>query len=141
MSEGEERGRKLLMDLAKAVSEKVAPSGEPILNREGLKMIERMARDLTAPGGMPGIKLWRDAPGKFRLRREPRNAELTLHWQRDIGAMVMTGEKHGDPKAMMRYVLDPELQHWRRMDGEGELYEDLAKALVEYLYPEGRTSE
>ena len=26
MSEGEERGRKLLMDLAKVVSEKVAPS-------------------------------------------------------------------------------------------------------------------
>jgi hypothetical protein len=141
MSEGEERGRKLLMDLAKAVSEKVAPSGEPILNREGLKMIERMARDLTAPGGMPGIKLWRDAPSKFRLRRDPRNAEITLHWQRDIGAMVMTGEKHGDPKAMTRYVFDAEVQHWRRMEGEGELYEDLAKALVEYLYPEGRTQE
>ena len=126
----EEGGRKLLMDLAKAINEKVAPSGEPILNREGLKMIERVARDLTAPGGMPGIKLWRDAPAKFRVRRDPRNAEITLHWQRDIGAMVMT-----------RYVFDGELQHWRRMEGEGELYEDLAAALVEYLYPEGRPQE
>ena len=81
----EERGRKLLMDLAKVVSEKVAPTGEPILNREGLKMVERIARDLTAPGGMPGLKLWRDAPSKFRLQRAPRNAEITLHWQRDIG--------------------------------------------------------
>ena len=137
----EERGRKLLMDLAKVVSEKVAPSGEPILNREGLKMVERIARDLTAPGGMPGIKLWRDAPAKFRLRRDPRNAEITLHWQRDIGAMVMIGEKHGGPKALTRYVFDSELQHWRRMEGEGELYEDLAAALVEYLYPEGRPQE
>jgi hypothetical protein len=137
----EERGRKLLMDLAKVVSEKVAPSGEPILNREGLKMVERIARDLTAPGGMPGLKLWRDAPSKFRLQRSPRNAEITLHWQRDIGAMVMIGEKHGGPKALTRYVFDGELQHWRRMEGEGELYEDLAAALVEYLYPEGRASE
>ena len=30
------------------------------------------------------------APGKFRLQRATRNAEITVHWQRDIGAMVMT---------------------------------------------------
>lgn len=134
----EERGRKLLQDLAKKVQEKVAPSGEPLLNREGLKMVERMARDLTAPGGMPGLKLWRDAPSKFRLQRPPRNAEISLHWQRDIGAMVMTGEKHGEPRTMVRYVFEQEQNRWRRMEGEGELYEDMVAALVEYLYPEGR---
>ena len=134
----DERGRKLLQDLAKNVQEKVSPTGEPLLNREALKTVERLARDLTGPGGMPGLKLWRDAPGKFRLQRSPRNAEITLHWQRDIGAMVMTGEKHGNPKQLVRYVFDQALEHWRRMEGEGELYEDMVAALVEYLYPEGR---
>jgi hypothetical protein len=134
----EDRGRKLLQDLAKTVQEKVSPTGEPLLNREGLKMIERMARELTAPGGMPGLKLWRDSPSKFRIQRPPRNAEISLHWQRDIGAMVMTGEKHGGPRALVRYVLDQEQNHWRRMEGEGELYEDMVASLVEHLYPEGR---
>ncbi|MFO0756529.1 MAG: hypothetical protein U0359_08570 [Byssovorax sp.] len=134
----EERGRKLLLDLAKDIQEKVSPSGEPLLNREGLKMVERLARDLTGPGGMPGLKLWRDAPAKFRLQRSPRNAEISVHWQRDIGAMVMTGEKHGNPKQITRYIYEAAEERWRRMEGEGELYEDLAAALVEYLYPEGR---
>lgn len=134
----EDRGRKLLQDLAKTVQEKVSPTGEALINREGLKMVERMARDLTGPGGMPGIKLWRDSPSKFRLQRPNRNAEISIHWQRDIGAMVMTGEKHGNPRSLVRYVFDQEQSHWRRMEGEGELYEDLVAALVEYLYPEGR---
>jgi hypothetical protein len=133
-----ENGRKLLQDLASSVREKVSPTGEPLVNREGLMMVERLARDLTAPGGMPGLRLWRDAPTKFRLERPPRNATLTLEWQRDIGAMVMSAEKFGEPKTLMRYVFDPEAQHFRRMEGAGELYEDLVAALVDCLYPEGR---
>ena len=133
-----ENGRKLLQDLAGVVREKVSPTGEPLINREGLKMVERLARDLQAPGGMPGLKLWRDAPTRFRLTRPPRNAELLIEWQRDIGAMVMAGDKFGEPRRLMRYVWDPEPEHFRRMEGEGELYEDLVAALIEYLYPEGR---
>jgi hypothetical protein len=134
----QEKGRKLLQDLAGAVREKVSPTGEPLLNREGIKMVERLARDLVAPGGMPGLKLWRDTPTRFRLQRSPRNAEIMIEWQRDIGAMVMTGEKFGEPKRLTRYVFDQAEEHFRRMEGEGELYEDLVAALVEYLYPEGR---
>ncbi len=52
--------------------------------------------------------------------------------------MVVAGEKFGEPKQLTRYVFDQELAHFRRMEGEGELYEDLVAALVEYLYPEGR---
>jgi len=133
-----ENGKKLLQDLANNVREKVSSTGEQLVHREGLKMVERLARDLTAPGGMPGLKLWRDAPTKFRLQRSPRNAELTLEWQRDIGAMVMSGEKLGEPKVARRYVFDQELGHFRRFEGGGELYEDLVAALVEFLYPEGR---
>jgi hypothetical protein len=135
---GNDEGRKRLQDLAKRVQEKVSPTGEPLLNREGLKMVERLARDLTAPGGMPGLKLHRDTPSKFRLQRPLRNAEITVEWQRDIGAMVMTGEKFNEPKKLTRYVFDQELGHFRRMEGEVELYDDLLEALVEYLYPEGR---
>jgi hypothetical protein len=133
-----ENGRKLLQSLANTVREKVSPAGEPLVNKEGLKMVERLARDLAAPDGMPGLRLYRDAPSKFRLQRPPRNAELTLEWQRDIGAMVLTGEKFGEPKKLVRYVFDQEEQHFRRFEGGGELYEDLVAALVEFLYPEGR---
>lgn len=135
---GNENGRKLLQDLAAQVRERVSPTGEPLINREGIKMVERLARDLTAEGGMPGLRLWRDTPTKFRLTRPPRNAEILVEWQRDIGAMVLAGEKFGEPKRLTRYVWDAEQTHFRRMEGEGELYEDLVAALVEYLYPEGR---
>ncbi len=134
-----DNGRKRLQDLAATVRERVSPAGEPLVNKEGIKMVERLARDLTAPGGMPGLKLWRDAPTKFRLTRPPRNAEILVEWQRDIGAMVLAGEKFGEAKRLTRYVFDQEQQHFRRMEGEGELYEDVVEALVEYLYPEGRT--
>jgi len=133
-----ENGRKLLQDLASAVRERVSPAGEPLVNREAIKIVERLARDLTAPGGMPGLKLWRDSPTRFRLTRSPRNAEILLEWQRDIGAMVLAGEKFGEPKQLTRYVWEQEKEHFRRMEGEGELYEDMVAALVEYLYPEGR---
>ena len=136
-----ENGRKLLQDLANHVREKVSSTGEQLVHREGLKMVERLARDLTAPGGMPGLKLWRDSPTKFRLQRSPRNAELTLEWQRDIGAMVMSGEKLGGSKVVTRYVFDQEVGHFRRFEGGGDLYEDVVAALVEYLYPEGRAEE
>jgi hypothetical protein len=133
-----ENGRKRLADLATSVRERVAPTGEPLVHREGLKMVERLARDLVAPGGMPGLKLWRDSPTRFRLTRSPRNGEILVEWQRDIGAMVLAGEKNGEPRRLVRYVFDQEQQHFRRMEGEGELYDDVVDALVEYLYPEGR---
>ena len=41
-----------------------------------------------------------------------------------------------DPGYLSDFV--PEGSRWRRMEGEGELYEDVVSALVEYLYPEGR---
>ncbi|MGK3968854.1 hypothetical protein WMF38_37370 [Sorangium sp. So ce118] len=134
----EERGRQKLQALAKTLQEKITPSGEALLNRQGLKMIERLARDLTGENAMPGLRVWRDSAGKFRLQRPPRNAEIAVEWQRDIGAMVMTAQKHGQPPATARYVYDQAEDHFRRMEGEGELYEDLAEALVEHLYPEGR---
>ena len=133
-----DHGRKLLQDLAGTVREKVSVTGDALVNREGLKMVERLARDLTAPGGVPGLKLWRDSPIKFRLERPLRNAEIGVEWQKDIGALVMTAEKFGGPKSMQRYVYDQELAAFRRMEGEGEPYEDLVAWLVEYLYPEGR---
>ena len=134
-----DNGRKLLQDLAGTVREKVSATGDALVNREGIKMVERLARDLTAPGGMPGLKLWRDSPTKFRLERSPRNAEIGVEWQWDIGALVMTAEKFGGPRSMQRYVFDQELGAFRRMEGEGGPYEDLVAWLVEYLYPEGRS--
>lgn len=50
--------------------------------------------------------------------------------------MVLTTEKFGGPRSLTRYVYDQAEDHFRRMEGEGELHEDLHDALIEYLYPE-----
>ena len=88
---------------------------------------------------MPGLKLWRDAPSKFRMQRGNRNAEISVEWQREIGAGVMSCQKFGEPKKVTRYILDEAADLWRRMEGEGgELYADVEEALVEFLYPEAK---
>lgn len=133
-----EDGRKRLKELAQNIRAKAAQSDEG-RHKKGLLLVEMMARDVTGEDGMPGIKLWRDAPSKFRLTRGNRNAEITLEWQREIGAAVMTCTKQNEPKKVARYILDDAAEVWRRMEGEGEIYDDLAGALVEYLYPEGKT--
>jgi hypothetical protein len=130
-----DEGRKRLKNLAQKIRdrEKITDEGR---HKRGLLMIEMMARDLTGDDGMPGLKLWRDAPSKFRLERGQRNAEIMLEWQRDIGAAVMTCQKHGEAKRITRYIHEETADHWRRMEGDGELYADIEQALVEYLYPE-----
>jgi hypothetical protein len=72
------------------------------------------------------------------VQRSPRNAEITVEWQRDIAALALTAEKHGEPKTLTRYVWDEATKVWRRLEGGGEIYDDLTAALVTYLYPEGR---
>ena len=90
-----EEGKKRLKDLAEQVREKVATTGAPVLHQRGLDMVEDLAKELTGPDGMPGLKLHRDSPAKFRVQRSQRNAELTIEWERDIGALGLTGQKHG----------------------------------------------
>jgi hypothetical protein len=51
----------------------------------------------------------------------------------------MTCEKFGNPRTLVRYVWDEGADHWRAMEGGGELYADLTARLTEYLYPEGRS--
>ena len=131
-------GKKLLKDLAAKVREKTDTSGEQLLDQRGLKEIEDLAKELTGPDAMPGLKLWRDTPAKFRLQRERKNAEITLEWQRNIGALVMTGVSMGKVSFTHRYLSPDAAAGWRRMDGLGEVYEDLSKALVDLLYPEAR---
>jgi len=136
-----ESGRKLLKDLAAQVRGKTTPAGEPALNKRGLDLVAALAADLGGPDGMPGLRVWRDGEAKFRLERPPRNATITVEWQRDIGALVVTAQKHGAPQTLTRYVFDEARNHWRRMDrldGTGELYADVTEALVEHLYPEGK---
>jgi hypothetical protein len=133
-----EDGKKRLKDLAKQVREKTtSATGAPQLHQKGLELVDELAKELTGPDGMPGLKLYRDSPARFRLQRSPRNAEITIEWQREIGALALIGEKHGEPKNLVRYVWDEGPKVWRRLDGGGEIYEDLTAALVTYLYPEG----
>ena len=130
--------KKRLRDLAKQVREKVTPTGAPLLHQKGLELIEELGTELASPEGMPGLKVWRDSAQKIRLTRAPRNAEITLEWHREIGALSMTCEKHGDPKVLVRYVWDEAAKKWRKLDGGGEIWEDVTAALIEYLYPEGK---
>jgi hypothetical protein len=133
-----ENGRKRLAELANTVREKVAASGENVLHKKGLLQIEMLARDLQAPDGMPGLRLTRDAPSKFKLVRAQRNASITVEWQRDIGCIVMTCEKLEGAKVARRYVHDEAKDLWRNMDATDahELYDELIDHLTEYLYPE-----
>jgi hypothetical protein len=131
-----EEGKKRLKDLAKQVRDKVATTGAPVLQQRGLDIVEDLAKELTGPDGLPGLKLYRDSPTKFRVQRAPRNAELTVEWERDIGALGLTCQKHGEPKSFVRYVWDAGESKWRKLDGGGEIYEDVTTALIEYLYPE-----
>jgi hypothetical protein len=135
-----EDGKKRLKDLAKQVREKVAVTGTPLLNQRGLDLVEDLAKELISPDGMPGLKLYRDSPAKFRLARAQRNAEISVEWERDIGALGLTAQKHGEPKTFVRYVWDEGEAKWRKLDGGGEIYEDITAALVEYLYPEAKPS-
>ncbi|MBX3189035.1 MAG: hypothetical protein KF819_18585 [Labilithrix sp.] len=134
-----EDGKKRLKDLAKQVREKVAQTGAPVLHQRGLELLEDLAKDLTGPDGMPGLQLYRDSPAKIRLQRALRNAEITVEWQREIGALGLTCQKHGEPKTFVRYVWDESLSRWRKLDGGGEIYEDVTAALVECLYPEAKS--
>lgn len=133
-----EDGKKRLKDLAKQVREKTATSGANVLHEKGLALVDELAKELTGPDGMPGLKLYRDNAQKFRLQRSPRKAEITIEWQREIGALALTKEKHGEPKTMVRYVWDEAEKKWRLLDGGGEIWEDVSAALVEILYPEVR---
>ena len=92
-----EEGKKRLKDLAKQVRDKVATTGAPVLQQRGLDIVEDLAKELTGPDGLPGLKLHRDSATKFRVQRSPRNAEITVEWERDIGALALTCQKHGEP--------------------------------------------
>jgi hypothetical protein len=136
-----ENGRKRLQDLANTVRAKAAASGDNVLHKKGLLQIELLARDLQAPDGMPGLRLTREAPSKFKLARAQRNATITLEWQRDIGCIVMTCEKIDAAKVARRYVYDEPKDIWRNMDNDNELYDELIDELTEYLYPEAAKKE
>jgi len=135
----EDDAKKKLKDLAKQVREKVSASGHALLHQKGLELIEDMAKELTSPDAMPGLRVLRDGTQKLRLQRPHRNAEITIEWHRDIGALSLTTEKHGEPKKMVRYVFEENPKpKWRRLDGGGEVWEDLTASIVEFLYPEAK---
>ncbi len=137
-----EEAKKKLKDLAKQVREKVSTTGIAVLHQRGLELMEEIAKELSGPDSMPGLRVLRDSQTKIRLQRPMRNAEITIEWQREIGALSMTSEKHGEPKRLVRYVHEEAGNRWRRLDlaadASGELWEDITAALIEYLYPEGK---
>ncbi len=130
------RGQGLLADLSKAVRERAAPDGEPLLNRKGLEKIETLAKVLTGPDAPPGLRLTRDAQDRFKLTRDGRNAQITVGWKREVGAIELGGERAGKGSRPILYVWDEPATQWRRLDGVSELYDDLVVVLTEFLYPE-----
>jgi hypothetical protein len=133
-----EDAKKRLKDLAKQVREKVTPQGAPLLDKRGLELVDDMAKELGLPDGMPGLRVSRDGKTKLRLTRPMRNAEIEIEWQREIAAVAITSQRHGEPKNLVRYVWDDGQSKWRRLEGGGEIWDDLMTALVEVLYPEAR---
>ncbi len=139
MSEQDDtRGQKLLAEFSKAVRERTTPDGEPLLNQRGLEKIDALAKALTGADGPPGLRLARDVRERFRLTRDGRNAQITVGWKREVGAIEVGGERANKTSRALLYVWDADAAHWRKLDGVGELYEDLVIVLTEYLYPEAR---
>lgn len=135
---GRERGKKLFSELAGKVRQEVSPSGEPLLHARGQKAVGDLAKDLEAPDGFPGLKVFRDATDRFRVQRPNRNGQITVQWQRPIGMITVLVERHDRRDPEVRYVFNEPEDEWRRMEGEGELYEDVAHWLTEVLYPEAK---
>ena len=135
---GRERGKELLANLAQQVRKEVAPSGEPMLHAKGQKALAELAADLSDGDGLPGLKVLRDGSDRVRLQRPQRHGQITIEWQRPIGAMVAIVEKDGRREAEIRYLLVEAEDEWKRMEGEGELYSDVTKWLGDVLYPESK---
>jgi hypothetical protein len=135
---GRERGKQLLADLAKKVKEEVAPSGEPVLHARGQKAVADLASDLSGPDAPPGLRVFKDAVDRFRLQRPGRNGQIAVAWDRPIGAIVVQVEKLGRRERDVRYRFEEGADEWRRMEGEGELYADIAQWLADVLYPESK---
>jgi hypothetical protein len=131
-----EEGKKRLKDLARQVREKVVVTGAPVLQQRGLSLVDDLAKELGGPDGLPGLKVQRESPTKLRVQRSQRDSELVIEWEREIGALGLTCQKPGEPRAFVRYVWDEAETKWRKLDGGGEIYEDVTTALIEYLYPE-----
>ena len=133
-----EEGRKKLLGLAAHIREKSAPTGMPTLDKRGLDLVDDLAKTLTGSEGMPGLRLYRENTSKFRLERPPRNADIWVEWQRSIGALVVVAQKFGNPKTTIRFVWDESAGHFRSMEDDAELYADVSRLLVDYLYPEAK---
>lgn len=138
MTTGRERGKKLFAELGAKVRQELNPSGEPLLHAKGQKAIADLAADLQGPDGPPGLKVFRDGVDRFRLQRPQRNGQISVSWVRSIGALVVHVEKGDRKDPEVRYVLNAADDAWHRMQGEGELYEDIAAWLGEILYPESK---
>jgi hypothetical protein len=130
-----EAGKNKIKALAERIRQKQQVTDEQ-RNRKGLLLIELVARELSQEGGVPELRVTRDAVSKLHVNRGEKVGEIALEWQRPIGATVMTFERPGVPRRTWKYILDEPADVWRRMEGEGELWEDLASGLEEYLYPD-----
>jgi hypothetical protein len=133
-----EEGRKKLAGLAAKVRETTASTGVPTMEERGLALVEELVAMLSGPEGMPGLRLHRESPAKFRLERPPRNADIWVEWQRPIAALVVVHQKFGGPKTTVRYVWDAHLGYFRSMEENREVYDDLTRILIDVLYPEAR---
>jgi hypothetical protein len=133
---GRDRGKKLFADLAEKARAQIAPSGEPVLHARGQKAVADLAADLSGPESPPGLKVFRDGGDRFRLQRPGRNGEIAVRWNRPIGAIVVMTARGDRVDPEIKYLYRDTEEEWTRMEGEGELYEDISKWLVEYLYPE-----
>ncbi len=135
---GRERGKELLSAFSAKVKKEVLPSGEHILHARGQKAVAELAADLGGSDGPPGLRVFRDAVDRFRLQRPNKNAEVTVEWNRPVGAILVKSDKAGRTAAEIRYTHRDADDAWHRMEGEGELYEDIMALLADTMYPEAK---
>lgn len=131
-------GRKRLEELAKKARANLAPTGVSPDQLRGLALLDELERDLKGPLAMPGLSVRRDGD-RIVLTRAPRNAEVSMTWDRAIHALEVRATRHGEPAKMRRCIFDGAAGHFRTMDDpQEELYALLTDCMAFALYPEAK---
>lgn len=125
-----------LADFVRAAREQLGPEPDRT-TPAATKTMAAVIRDLK---GLPEVSVKREG-FKLKLGRRGKVASITLEYQEKIRAMELgyVSFPDADPTAvkLRRYTCTPdgELGVWERLDGAGELIDDIKEALT-VLYPE-----
>jgi hypothetical protein len=131
----EEAGAALFRDFASEVRAGLEGVEDREVRERGKKLIVKLVDQLGGPNGIPGLRIERETDTRIRLERMPKDAEITIAWESETGA-VSVAKRKGTTSSVARYAWSRHEQRWARVDASGSLYPELHAAIKDCLYPE-----